>query len=207
MPWSEEKRREYDKKYYQENKEKKKQRVKNYYEANKEKVRQRQKNYHQANKQKINQRAKNYREANKEKLKEYRKNRRQENIEDIRRYNREYRKKRRQQDPAWKLAHNIGCVVRDAIKKEGSSKKGESVLQHLPYTAEQLKEHIESKWAEGMSWQNYGEWHIDHIYPQSKLPYDSMEHPNFLKCWALDNLQPLWAEENRKKSNKVLDKP
>ena len=58
-----------------------------------------------------------------------------------------------------------------------------------------------------MNWENYGEWHIDHIYPQSKLPYDSMEHPNFLKCWALDNLQPLWAEENRKKSNKVLDKP
>ena len=49
----------------------------------------------------------------------------------------------------------------------------------------------------------YG-WHIDHIIPQSKLLYDSMDHPNFQKCWALENLQPLWAKDNISKSNKTL---
>jgi 5-methylcytosine-specific restriction endonuclease McrA len=57
-----------------------------------------------------------------------------------------------------------------------------------------------------MTWDNYGSyWHVDHIYPHSKLPYDSMDHPNFLKAWALNNLQPLEAIENMKKSNKILD--
>lgn len=63
-----------------------------------------------------------------------------------------------------------------------------------------------------MSWDNWGQatadertWNIDHIYPHSKLPYDSMEHPNFKKCWALENLRPLCAIENIKKKDKVLD--
>ena len=56
-----------------------------------------------------------------------------------------------------------------------------------------------------MSWENYGiYWQIDHIYPQSLLPYDSMDHPNFLKCWSLDNLRPLEATENIRKGNKLI---
>ena len=39
-------------------------------------------------------------------------------------------------------------------------------------------------------------WNLDHIIPQSDLPYDSMEHPNFKKCWALDNLRPYSAKQN-----------
>jgi len=45
---------------------------------------------------------------------------------------------------------------------------------------------------------------VDHIYPQSLLPYDSYDDPNFQKCWALENLQPLEAIENLKKSNKII---
>ena len=44
------------------------------------------------------------------------------------------------------------------------------------------------------------------IYPQSKLLYDSMEHPNFLKCWALENLQPLEAKENISKGNRLYER-
>ena len=48
-----------------------------------------------------------------------------------------------------------------------------------------------------MSWKNYGVyWHIDHIIPQSDLPYTSMEDDNFKLCWALDNLRPLEAKQN-----------
>jgi 5-methylcytosine-specific restriction endonuclease McrA len=75
----------------------------------------------------------------------------------------------------------------------------------MPYTPEQLKEHLESQFEDWMTWDNYGEWHVDHIHPQSLLPYDSMDHPNFQKCWALENLQPLEARENIIKSNKILD--
>jgi len=50
-----------------------------------------------------------------------------------------------------------------------------------------------------MNWDNHGKyWHIDHIMPQSILPYISMEDDNFKKCWALDNLRPLEAIQNMK---------
>jgi 5-methylcytosine-specific restriction endonuclease McrA len=61
-----------------------------------------------------------------------------------------------------------------------------------------------------MTWDNYGryekgkeKWQIDHIIPQSKLLYDSMDHSNFRKCWALENLRPLEVVENIRKSNKT----
>jgi hypothetical protein len=62
-----------------------------------------------------------------------------------------------------------------------------------------------------MTWENYGpakegeyHWQIDHIIPQSALPYDNFGHPNFLKCWALENLRPLEAFANLKKSSKII---
>jgi 5-methylcytosine-specific restriction endonuclease McrA len=56
---------------------------------------------------------------------------------------------------------------------------------------------------EYMTWGNYEKyWHLDHIISQSKLPFSSMEDDNFKKCWALENLQPLEAIANIKKSNK-----
>ena len=80
---------------------------------------------------------------------------------------------------------------------------------------EELKEHLEkqfllsgNKW---MNWNNYGTykikkwkdddiftwiWHLDHIIPQSKLPYTSMEEDNFKICWALENLRPYSAKQN-----------
>lgn len=95
-------------------------------------------------------------------------------------------------------------------KRTGSSKHGESCLQHLPYLVEELKSHIESLWESWMTWDNYGSydynrktWQIDHIVPQSKLPYSSMNDENFQKCWALSNLRPLETIANIKKSNKA----
>jgi hypothetical protein len=54
-----------------------------------------------------------------------------------------------------------------------------------------------------MSWENYGKWHIDHITPLSSFDIQNYNDENFKKCWSLENLQPLWAEDNLKKSNKV----
>ena len=65
------------------------------------------------------------------------------------------------------------------------------------------KEEVILYFNDKMTWDNYGEyWHIDHIKPQSLFNFESFEDDEFKECWALDNLQPLSAEENRKKSNK-----
>jgi hypothetical protein len=84
-------------------------------------------------------------------------------------------------------------------------KNNQSILKYLPYTMVELKFHLENKFDKNMSWANYGiYWHIDHIYPQSLLPYTSMSDDNFKICWALDNLRPLEKTENLKKSNKLI---
>ena len=147
---------------------------------------------------------KQYRQANKEKIKELQRQRRLANKEELKEYQKEYQKNRKANDRVFALRKNIGTQVRNMLKRTDGSKQGESVLQYLPYTIEQLWDHLRSLYTEGMTDENYGEWHVDHIIPQSKLLYDSMDHPNFLKCWALSNLQPLWAHENMSKGDKVI---
>jgi len=142
------------------------------------------KQYYQDNKEKVLERHKQYFQEHKEERYEYQRNRKANN-------------------PAYALRHNVSTAIWKALKRNAGSKAGESVLQYLPYTIEQLEVHIEKQFRLGMTWENHGEWHIDHIYPHSLLPYDSMDHPNFLKAWRLENLQPLWAEENMSKGNKV----
>ena len=113
--------------------------------------------------------------------------------------NREVNK--RANNPAHKLRTNVSRSIRGMLS---GRHKVASCLAYLPYSLEQLREHIENQFDDKMSWENYGSyWDLDHIYPHSKLPYDSMEHPNFEKCWGLENLQPLEKLENIKKSNKV----
>jgi len=119
----------------------------------------------------------------------------------------EYKKRqirKSRQDPVFRFKESISEHVRQALKKEGGY-KNISTWAALPYTATQLREHLETQFDNQMTWDNYGTyWHIDHIYPQSRLPYDSCDHPNFQKCWALENLRPLEAIANIQKSNKVL---
>lgn len=103
--------------------------------------------------------------------------------------------------------NQLRCVVSRAIngklQRRSSSKNG-SILNSLPYSIDELKSHLESQFKPGMSWNNYGEWHIDHIVPDSNFNYDSMNHVGFLLSWSLSNLRPLWATENHKKYNKLI---
>jgi hypothetical protein len=67
-------------------------------------------------------------------------------------------------------------------------------------TPEFLKEHLEKQFVDGMTWENRNKWHIDH-----KLPLSSAKTEEELyKLCHYTNLQPLWAEENLKKSNKII---
>ena len=54
-----------------------------------------------------------------------------------------------------------------------------------------------------MSWDNYGEWHVDHIKPISSFNIQEIGDNEFIECWSLNNLQPLWGDENIRKSNKL----
>ena len=140
-----------------------------------------------------------------EKKKEYNRKWYEKNKEKVIEYDKKFKAKKRRTDPCYKIRDTVSRAVNQTLRKNHSSKNGNSILDNLPYTMEQLKEHLESQFMEGMSWDNHAKdgWHIDHIIPQSSLPFDSFDHPNFLKCWDLDNLQPLWAKDNLRKSNNI----
>lgn len=94
-------------------------------------------------------------------------------------------------------------AVRDLLKRvisnwNGGRGKCEKILG---YTYLDLRKHLESKFTEGMSWDNHGEWHIDHIIPVSVLIDYGVTDPAFIN--GLDNLQPLWAIDNRRKGNRM----
>jgi len=182
------KKSEYDRQYYVDNAEKRIEYVKQYYVENP----QYKKEYYQENKEEILNYGKEWRSENKERVRELKKENYCKNKE----------------NPVFKLRRNVSKQVYKMLKE---NKNNCSILQYLPYSMQKLKQHIESLWEPWMNWQNYGKydskkrtWHIDHIIPQSLLPYDSMEHPNFQKCWALSNLRPLEAMANMKKGNKLI---
>ena len=83
----------------------------------------------------------------------------------------------------------------------GNTKKRGS-YETLGYTPEELKEHLESLFLDGMTWENHGEWHIDHIVPVSWWLKNGITDPSMIN--ALINLQPLWAEDNLAKSDKLI---
>jgi len=105
------------------------------------------------------------------------------------------------------LKNNVSRLLRLRLKQRLLFKNNKSTWLFLPYTVDELKQHLESKFQIGMSWDNYGfyGWHIDHIRPDSSFNYTSVEDDEFKKCWALNNLQPLWATDNLRKSNKYYE--
>jgi len=119
------------------------------------------------------------------------------------------RKERCQTDTCYKLRMHISSAVRQGLKKNYGSKRGSSILSKLPYTMQELKQHIESLWESWMSWKNHGPydpnrktWQIDHINPHSCFHYENMDCEEFRKCWSLSNLRPLESLANIKKGNK-----
>ena len=74
----------------------------------------------------------------------------------------------------------------------------------LDFVPSELKSHLEKQFVNGMTWSNYGKWHIDHIIPIDFFQYTNISDVEFKMCWRLENLQPLWASENIQKSNKIL---
>ncbi len=208
--------------YYQANKEKIVERIKAYNEANKEKIAEQKKAYHEANKEKIAAQSKAYHEANKEKIAERKKAYKQSNKEKIAAQNKAYREDNKEKIVAYRednkekiaaycrarrksdLIYNLSCRCRGRIRAAIRAKR----LKKTTKTAEMLgcdwdflKSHIESQFKNGMSWENRDKWHIDHIIPLASASSED----DVIKLSHFSNLQPLWAEENIKKADKIIE--
>ncbi len=168
-------RKQYKKLYYEKDKEADNERSRLWRLKNNERVREYNKEYYDKT------------DGNREKRKEYRATDHFKSVKS------KWMAKDRSKNPhkyAWRT------VLNNALKSFETSKK-RSTIDMLGYSADELKSHLESLFTEGMSWDNHGEWHIDHKKPVSLFdPETDMSIVN-----ALDNLQPLWAEVNLSKGN------
>jgi len=147
---------------------------------------------------------KKWAEQNKEHLSKYIKEYRENNVDKIRQIKRDYERNRKARDPLYKLISNFRTAIYQVLK-ESNVEKNKHYFDILQYTPEQLITHLENKFTDKMTWDNYGEWHVDHKLPITHFNISEMGDSEFIKCWSLDNLQPMWGDENIKKSNKLLD--
>jgi len=161
---------------------------------------------------------KKYREKNKDKLNEYHKEWSKTKRKELREYHSIWRDKnrvsinektrlwylnRRRTDPSFRLKSNTRTALW-ACLKERSVAKYRSTFDILGYTIEELMNHLELLFTDGMTWDNYGEWHVDHKIPMSSFVFETIDDDEFKECWKLDNLQPLWALDNLSKGTKLL---
>lgn len=103
--------------------------------------------------------------------------------------------------PAHRLRARIGGQIRNLL---GGSKARKSTVEILGYGTEELRAHIERQFLPGMSWNNMAKWHIDHIVPMTEFRISGIDDPELRRAWALTNLRPLWAFDNRSKKDKRL---
>ncbi len=178
-----------------------------YYKINQEKILEKCKIEYWKNRDKYLLDNKIWRENNKEYLREYH----LKNIERRRLTFNAWARHKRKTNPAYKLREIVSGQISSALKKNDSSKNNESCLKYLPYSIQELRQHLESQFEPWMTWENHGKyeidkwddndsstwkWQIDHIIPHSDLPYTTMEDENFKICWNLNNLRPLNAKIN-----------
>jgi hypothetical protein len=148
---------------------------------------------------------------NKTHLAKYQKDFKENNKEYFTIYNREYSKSRKEKDPIFRLRKSFSSFIATSLKNRGGSKNKKSCFDNLPYSFDELKEHLEKQFEPWMTWNNRGNynsktwndndnstwtWQLDHIIPQADIPYSSMEDDAFKKAWALSNLRPLSAKIN-----------
>jgi len=133
----------------------------------------------------------NYYQNNKEKVSERSRELYRENIQIHRKYHRNWAKNKRDNDPLFKLRMNLQSLIRSSIRNYGCN-KNRRTEEILGCGIKEFIIFIENKFIDGMCWENYGEWHLDHIIPSSwaKTEEEVYNLNNF------NNFQPLWAFEN-----------
>lgn len=184
--------------YYENNKE---QLTKNYYkwvDKNPQGRKDSANKYYHNNKEICAKRYKKFYESNKEKRSKYAKEHREKNIERYREVQNEWRNNFGK-TPFRKLRKNVSSRVLRVLKDRKMSK---SCMELIGCSLDKLIRHIESKFTEGMTWDNMGRggWHIDHKKPISW--FNILNKEELLEAMNYKNLQPLWESENCKKGNR-----
>lgn len=208
------KKNKQSKKYYKSNADKIKECKKKYHKANANKIKEYKKEYQKENADKIKEWQKEYRKANADKIKEYQKKYQKENADKINKCKKEYQKanadkinkhtkKRRKTDPLFKLTGSIRNLIRGSfkrgIKNLAKSKRTEEILGcSIPFFCNYIK----GQFKKGMTLENHGEWHLDHIKPVSVATTEE----EVIELNHYTNFQPLWAVDNLSKSNKLVEK-
>ena len=105
-------------------------------------------------------------------------------------------KKRQLQKAKYRISRNISTGIRKSLKTD----KGGKWETLVGCTISDLRQHLEKQFQPGMTWNNYGRWHIHHIRAITLFNFTRPESKDFKRCWALSNLQPLWATDNWHKS-------
>lgn len=94
-----------------------------------------------------------------------------------------------------RIRHQLYMLLRGA-------KARRKTVELLGYSTAELCAHIERQFTDGMGWHNVGEWHLDHIVPLDSFTIAGPDDPDLRRAWALTNLRPLWAVDNKRKSAK-----
>ncbi len=115
------------------------------------------------------------------------------------RYNERYRT-----DSQFRISVSLRKRLNLALKAQNAG-KAVRTFELIGCTLAELAAHLEKQFKNGMMWQNYGRWHVDHIIPCAKFDLTDLEQQR--KCFHYSNLQPLWATENIVKSNKLVSIP
>lgn len=122
----------------------------------------------------------------------------------VRQYNSSWTKNKCKTDTGFRILCNLRRRMTIEIQKlkarEADSSKCDSSLTLIGTNIETLKQHIERKFQEGMTWDNYGKWHMDHIRPCASFDFSIAEEQH--KCFHYTYLQPLWAADNLRKGAK-----
>lgn len=195
-----ERNRENSRKRYYENKDKIREQVKQSRNKNRDKINEQKRNDYHKNKEKILLQQKLKREENPEAYREKQRQRRQNRLEEKRKYDREYSAKRRAEDIKFRIMENLRNRLRLAVK---NNQKAGGTLELIGCDIDVLKQRLSSKFKPGMTWENYGDWHIDHIIPC--CVFDLTIEENQRKCFHYSNLQPLWEKENLAKIKSDLE--
>lgn len=203
-----------NKQKYVENRDVLLERSKNYRIDNGDIVREKERENYSKNKEKVSIRNKKWAKENPEKVAliqlEYKKKNPESNLLSSRKYRennkekvQETGKKYRQKyytDVNYRLSVLIRSRLLSAIK---FTKKSEATFNLVGCTVDELRQHLESLFTEGMTWENQGEWHIDHKRPCASFDLSVPEQQK--ECFHYTNLQPLWAVDNIKKGSNYND--
>jgi len=145
---------------------------------------------------------KKYREENPEKKRESQNKYYAKNREKIRVDHKKYMRQRVKQDPIFRLLHNMRTGLWSCLS---GKQKNSRTMQYVGMTPDELMDYLEGRFTGGMTRDNYGKWHVDHIRPISSFDFAGPDIEGKLHmAWNYTNLQPLWAADNMSKGAKCI---